>query len=1068
MDATETMAPLRMEWNMVGLEVSATGGIHIHSGTSCTDAASQGGHYYNTDMYTSSDEPWLVTKYTTDASGSSSGELTVLAGVAMSTIAPDTTTVGSNKVVVVHNAAGTRVACGILKSAGQKGTIKASADPNNPNGPRCSINSNPGACLAAGTLGNTGYLDGPSGSSTSFISGHMSDPYISLNGMNSIIGRSVVVRDTTGYSIGSCVVGRGYEKVLTQTAADYVIDALPATGATCVLQSTGVDTPSLAIANMGVYPGLSSLQPSPTGSVSLTDTIHMATATFTRYTGYAGTNLITAAGSKVTVSQISKKTLRLTYFLKSGTTIPNGRYGIHVHVGTDCGAEAGAHMWAPATDPDPWTADFAKYEITNGGVSGIAKGYFDIDIGYSLMATEGRVIVVHGSGGDKIACAKLSQESALAMEYNMENMGSNAKGGIHIHSGKTCEGATPAGHYYDTAVYTDVDLEPWKATFWTSDFGGRASGTIVINSGISVYENVDRVIVLHDGAGVKIACGKIRWARDASKTALRGNGGTDNGETGGNMDEVYGTITFENSHLTNGKTKINYNIIGLDHQSPYHSWHVHEFGDLSGGNDNGYFAGGHFVGSGDAKFIKDTYEVAYIGNSGSAGSYITTDSKGRSSGSIIDDDIQLTGLNSIIGRSIVVHGVRMNGRGAWWSTRAASCVVGRSIPESKTNSREFEDDSGIYLAYLQPYPGYNGDLIGVSGVVTVGQLDTETTVMNYELFGLESTGSQGGIHIHTGTTCATAAGHYWNEKTLVTDPWTPIKYNPTTSVRTSSGAVNVITGLSLSQNKGRTVVLHDSNGVRIACGVLGTKANSVSQLAQDAAAGGSGGACNAGSYFGVVRSIPTEVETTTNEYVSGIVSLSSSGSGTDGLELYYNLSSLVVSMPTDGTEEKRLVVGEIGKIEIHEGTTCEKTGEPFINKGTLPTLTTTPSASSGSESVGVTAANSTVSSYVKVASKMIDGAEYALTSGTVKINNGYGFSLNAGKTVVIYSKKGLKIGCAILASKGNDAALSELSTLALQGAAAYYNKANLIDTPGEILIFALSLGGCMILSVSLF
>ena len=46
LDDAETMAPMTVGYHLQGLEASATGGLHIHSGTSCQDTASQGGHYY--------------------------------------------------------------------------------------------------------------------------------------------------------------------------------------------------------------------------------------------------------------------------------------------------------------------------------------------------------------------------------------------------------------------------------------------------------------------------------------------------------------------------------------------------------------------------------------------------------------------------------------------------------------------------------------------------------------------------------------------------------------------------------------------------------------------------------------------------------------------------------------------------------------------------------------------------------------------------------------------------------------------------------------------------------------
>ena len=79
----------------------------------------------------------------------------------------------------------------------------------------------------------------------------------------------------------------------------------------------------------------------------------------------------------------------------------------------------------------------------------------------------------------------------------------------------------------------------------------------------------------------------LRWSRDTTNTLLRGSGGTDGGDNGGSSDEVHGVLRFENTAQTNGKTKLTWDVLGLDHQAPWHTWHVHAFGDLSGGNDGG-------------------------------------------------------------------------------------------------------------------------------------------------------------------------------------------------------------------------------------------------------------------------------------------------------------------------------------------------------------------------------------------------------------------------------------------------------------------------------------------------
>ena len=53
------------------------------------------------------------------------------------------------------------------------------------------------------------------------------------------------------------------------------------------------------------------------------------------------------------------------------------------------------------------------------------------------------------------------------------------------------------------------------------------------------------------------------------------------------------------------------------------------------------------------------------------------------------------------------------------------------------------------------------------------------------------------------------------------------------------------------------------------------------------------------------------------------------------MDLYYDLSSLVVAAQTDQSE-KRLVAGQMGKITINDGTSCTQAGEPFYNAQMYP------------------------------------------------------------------------------------------------------------------------------------
>ena len=79
-------------------------GAHIHSGSSCDDVETQGGHYYDTDLPV---DPWLLESYySTDAYGTA-----FLIGC---TITGEYTTDYTTHPFIVHGTDGGRVMCGLL------------------------------------------------------------------------------------------------------------------------------------------------------------------------------------------------------------------------------------------------------------------------------------------------------------------------------------------------------------------------------------------------------------------------------------------------------------------------------------------------------------------------------------------------------------------------------------------------------------------------------------------------------------------------------------------------------------------------------------------------------------------------------------------------------------------------------------------------------------------------------------------------------------------------------------------------------------------------------------------
>ena len=105
---TESNGTVSLTGTLAGVEASVSGaGVHVHSGYSCDDASAVGGHYYGDNA----DDPWLETTYDSDADGAA----------AVSVAARGLSVAGANpcagRAVVVHDAAGARVACGVLAAS---------------------------------------------------------------------------------------------------------------------------------------------------------------------------------------------------------------------------------------------------------------------------------------------------------------------------------------------------------------------------------------------------------------------------------------------------------------------------------------------------------------------------------------------------------------------------------------------------------------------------------------------------------------------------------------------------------------------------------------------------------------------------------------------------------------------------------------------------------------------------------------------------------------------------------------------------------------------------------------
>ena len=133
-----------------------------------------------------------------------------------------------------------------------------------------------------------------------------------------------------------------------------------------------------------------------------------------------------------------------------------------------------------------------------------------------------------------------------------------------------------------------------------------------------------------------------------------------------------------------------------------------------------------------------------------------------------------------------------------------------------------------------PYYDYTGTL-AVSG--TVGPMTTTSGTQTYfaQLTGVDPlcaaaagpAANSCGVHFHENPTCtANAGGHYYTGA-VTTDPWTNINYATGQAAATPAnggtmvGTYSVNTGATSAQIAGKSLFVHDYDGNRIACGIIG-------------------------------------------------------------------------------------------------------------------------------------------------------------------------------------------------------------------------------------------------------
>ncbi|CAF9904970.1 MAG: hypothetical protein GOMPHAMPRED_003000 [Gomphillus americanus] len=109
---------------------------------------------------------------------------------------------------------------------------------------------------------------------------------------------------------------------------------------------------------------------------------------------------------------------------------------------------------------------------------------------------------------------------------------------------------------------------------------------------------------------------------------------------------VKGRVTFEQAS-EGSPTTVSWDITGHDADAE-RGMHVHQFGD----NTNGCTSAGPHFNPFNKTHGAPSDEERHVGDLGN----FKTDGQGNAKGSVTDKMIQLIGQNSVLGRTIVIHG----------------------------------------------------------------------------------------------------------------------------------------------------------------------------------------------------------------------------------------------------------------------------------------------------------------------------------------------------------------------------------------------------------------------------
>jgi hypothetical protein len=554
----------------IGLEVNLTSasncsatngcGIHVHSGTACTDTKTQGGHYYATTL-----DPWASVRYaSTDSAVSTSFTFEVNIG----------SKAIEGKPFVVHNNAGGRVACGILVRRSPISTRLSPLDNSGVEG-GVSIYSTASRIVGAGwgngleadlaDLSNGGtnctavngcgvHVHSGSGCGSSILQGgHLNriggaDPWTDIHyGKTDPSGRATFVFSVS--SDNTDALGKPF--IMHNNAGGRVSCGVLSFATTTITTTTRATTSLLRTTSTA------------SGVVTVSQTMK-----FEPYPIFAA-DLVAISGTNVSgevtifvtpnglVGVGSAKSLEANLWEKFGPdcSAKNG-CGVHVHSGTGCTSAAtqGGHYFSKEDGADPW----AEIRYSSTDRMGFASFTFSVTTAAKLIG--GKPFIVHNNAGERVACGILSQRQgtsailtplgnsgvtggvtiyatpsrlvgtgeASGLETSLSDTTSGGSDctakngcGVHVHDGTDCATTKSQGGH----LLAVQGIDPWTSVRYSStDNQGRAKFVFSVLPGSMNHLWTDvagKPFIVHSNIGSRVSCGLLAPASSISKDTTK-------------------------------------------------------------------------------------------------------------------------------------------------------------------------------------------------------------------------------------------------------------------------------------------------------------------------------------------------------------------------------------------------------------------------------------------------------------------------------------------------------------------------------------------------------------------